>query len=130
MQRIYKSLLAFSSITGLAFFIYTVANRIIFILHKNTFSIDKSNEISNLLYDIPFLIPAVLGLFVFLKRPTSKAVFTSYIIYLLAGIAGLLAMIFSTDALEAGLSILLFSLPLCVISIIILLFVLLLKKSA
>ena len=121
-MKTYKILILFASFAGLAYIVISLYYRFSFITGGSAHTEDMNSELKNILYDLPFFIPAITGLFYFVKKQPSKLSVTAFIIFLSSSIAGLYAHLFTADALETGLTILLFALPLCILSIILLAF--------
>lgn len=109
-QRI---IILISSLIGLGNAIYSIYHRIVLAFDGIQ---DPARELSLILFELPLVLPAMLGLVYFLSKTTTKRrIPLLYLIYGLALILIILLRAYSTDALEFGLPMVLIFLPLCVI---------------
>ena len=118
MNRQIAAFITLSSLTGLLFFvIYTVFSvRTAWAFDSSTE--DIAYELGTLVFMAPLLIPAVLGLLFFRKRPVhwTKTVFTYFLLYLFAiALTAVILLMPSDDPLAVGLPLVVLILPACII---------------
>jgi hypothetical protein len=108
-----RSIILISSLLGLGYSLHSIYERIVLAFDGIQ---DKMTELSGILYDLPFLIPALMGLLHFQSKNTSKI--NTPLIFSIYGLTMAVIILLkklTTDALGFGLPMILIFLPICVI---------------
>lgn len=122
-----KPIIITSSLFASVYFIYSLYYRLSLAFSDNQ---DLFSELKSILFDLPILIPAILGLFYYYKiKLLNSSVVFSYSIFLLVTIFIIVLMLTQNDALAFGLPMLLIVLPICLVISIILIFDLFKRKQ-
>jgi hypothetical protein len=108
-----RAIILISSLLGLGYALWTIYGRIVFALDGIQSPI---HELAAIIFEVPILAPALMGLMHFQSKNTSKSkIPLSYLVYGLLIAFIIFMRISATDALEFGLPMVLFLLPICVI---------------
>jgi hypothetical protein len=107
-QRI---IILISSLIGLGNAIYSIYHRIVLAFDGIQ---DPVRELSGIIFELPFVLPAILGLFYFQSRISTRGIPILFLIYGIALILIIALRAYSTDALEFGLPMVLIFLPICI----------------
>lgn len=132
MNRKIAAFITLSSLTGLLFFVIYAASLVRTAWAFNYSTEDIAYELGTLVFMTPLLIPAVLGLLYFRKRPVhwTKTVFTYFLLYLFAiALTAVILFMPSDDPLAVGLPLVVLILPACVILSVLLLVRLFTERS-
>jgi hypothetical protein len=108
-QRI---IILITSLIGVGNAVYTIYHRVVLAFDGIQ---DPTRELPLILFELPFVLPGLLGLFYFLSRISTRRIPILFLIYCLALILIIALRAYSTDALEFGLPMVLIFLPMCVI---------------
>ena len=113
LNNVRTPVIIISSLIALFYSIYSTYNQINLALSPNQ---EMSIELKSIFYNVPIIIPALLGLFYFSrKKKLSTLVIRSYMFFLIISILILLLLFTQQDALAFGLPMLLIVSPACII---------------
>jgi hypothetical protein len=108
-QRI---IILIASLLGVGNAIYSIYHRVVLAFDGIQ---DPTIELPLILFDLPFVLPGLLGLIYFQSRISTRRIPILFLIYGLALILIIALRAYSTDALEFGLPMVLIFSPLCIV---------------